>query len=75
MDTKLQEEKFRSNLVQIRREKNLSQESLAANSELDRTFISMIERGVRTPTLKSILKIAMALKVNPSDLFSGVSNE
>ena len=37
-------------------------------SELDRTYISEIERGVRNPTLKIKLKIAEALKVEPHDL-------
>lgn len=53
--------------VREAREKlNLSQEELGFESELDRTYISGIERGVRNPTLKTILKICRALGERPS---------
>ena len=45
--------------VRARREElDLSQEELGFRSELDRTYISGIERGVRNPTLKIIGRIA-----------------
>ena len=55
-------------LRSLRERKGWSQEELAFECELDRTFISMLERGVRQPTLTSIFVIAEALEVKPSRL-------
>ena len=51
-----------------REELDLSQEELSFRSELDRTYISGIERGVRKPTFRSMCRIAKALGVPPSRL-------
>ncbi|MCA1930286.1 MULTISPECIES: helix-turn-helix transcriptional regulator [unclassified Rheinheimera] len=53
---------------ELRSEKGISQEELAALTELDRTYISGIERGKRNLSLKNILKIASALNVTASQL-------
>jgi transcriptional regulator with XRE-family HTH domain len=53
-----------------RRERKLSQEALAEDCELDRTYLSGIERGVRNPSLANILKIAATLDTRPSDLLA-----
>jgi len=45
-----------------------SQEDLGFEAELDRTYVSGIERGVRNPTLRTVLLLANALKVPPSEL-------
>ncbi len=47
----------------------ITQETLAEQSQLDRSYISGIESGVRNPTVASIVRIASALHVRPSDLF------
>lgn len=47
----------------------ITQETLAEQSHLDRTYISGIESGVRNPTVVSIFRLASALQVRPSDLF------
>lgn len=47
---------------------NLSQEDLGFRSELDRTYISGIERGVRNATLKVVLRLSTALGTDPADL-------
>jgi transcriptional regulator with XRE-family HTH domain len=44
----------------------ISQEELSFRAELDRTYMSGIERGVRNPTVKSLLRITRALGVRPS---------
>ncbi|MCE2593973.1 helix-turn-helix transcriptional regulator [Motilimonas cestriensis] len=64
-------------LVKKRRlEQNLSQEQLALSCDLDRTYISSIERGKRNVGLLNIIKIAKALNVEPSQLltFDGYLN-
>ena len=45
------------NLAQIRKEKGLSQEELAFQCDLHRTYISGIERGVRNPTIMASKQI------------------
>lgn len=60
---------FGANLKAIRRKKDLSQEKLALTADLDRTYISGIERGVRNVSLVNIFKLAQALKIPPSELF------
>ena len=55
--------------VRVRRgQLQLSQEELGFRSDLDRTYISGIERGVRNPTVQTILALARALKTRPSEL-------
>lgn len=53
-----------------RRRQGVSQEGLALMCGLDRTYVSGIERGVRNPSLKNILKLADALNTSPSRLFA-----
>lgn len=57
-----------------RRGMGLSQESLAFECDLDRTFISLLERGLRQPSLKTLFKLAEALKMAPSYLIIEVEN-
>lgn len=46
----------------------LSQEALADRAQLDRSYMSQIERGIKNATLNSIWRISKALEVKPSDL-------
>ena len=46
----------------------MSQEQLAFDSGFDRTYISMLERGVRSPTIRSLVKLAEVLKVPSSEI-------
>lgn len=46
----------------------LSQEELALESGLDRTYISMIERGVKVPTLSTLVKLSDPLFQSPAQL-------
>jgi transcriptional regulator with XRE-family HTH domain len=60
--------------VRRRREAiGLSQEALAEKAELDRTYISGIERGTRNPTILSAARVAAALKTSLAQLLNGVS--
>lgn len=53
----------------IRKSKNLSQEELSYRSNVNRTYIGMIERGEKNITLLTMAKIAKALEINISDFF------
>ncbi|MBO8129617.1 MAG: helix-turn-helix transcriptional regulator [Peptococcaceae bacterium] len=50
----------------------LSQEELAHRCELDRTFISLLERGQRKPTLNTIFTISKSLNIKASELIQEV---
>jgi transcriptional regulator with XRE-family HTH domain len=51
------------NMQRLRREKEWSQEDLAFESGIHRTYISGLERGIRNPTITVVAKLADALKV------------
>jgi transcriptional regulator with XRE-family HTH domain len=53
---------------QRRTQLKLSQEQLAERSEHHWTYISSVERGERNVTLNTILRLAKALEVDPSEL-------
>jgi transcriptional regulator with XRE-family HTH domain len=55
-----------------RREMALSQEELGEVAGLHRTYIGHLERGEVNPSLINILRVAKALKIDPSDLVSGL---
>ena len=48
--------------------RELSQEQLALAADVDRTFVSQMERGIRQPTITTLLKLSGALSVLPSTL-------
>jgi transcriptional regulator with XRE-family HTH domain len=52
----------------MRNEAGFSQEKLAERADLSTVFISRIERGIESPTVDSLLKIAKALSVRVRDL-------
>ncbi len=55
-------------LRDYRKTKGLSQEVLSGLAGLDRTHYSKIERGLRSPTLETLFKVAHALDVPPHEL-------
>jgi transcriptional regulator with XRE-family HTH domain len=60
-------------LVRKHREKlHISQEELATRSNLDRTYISGIERGVRNPSLTALLSLANGLGISISQLLENL---
>lgn len=46
----------------------LSQEQLAQQCNLDRTYISLLERGLRQPTISSLFSLSKVLGIKPSEL-------
>jgi ribosome-binding protein aMBF1 (putative translation factor) len=61
-------DRFATNLKVERLRRKLSQEALAAKAGLSVSYISMLERGQRTPPLDTLESIAKALSVNASTL-------
>lgn len=64
---------FGQRIRDLRVSMGLSQEQLAALCDLDRTYISSIERGQRNVSLKNIATLAQALNVSLSELFENVT--
>lgn len=60
--------KYGEIIRKFRREQDLSQEKLAELAEVDPKTIIQIEGGKRNPTLKTLQKLANALKVSLRDL-------
>jgi transcriptional regulator with XRE-family HTH domain len=64
--------KFGSNVRARRDAKELSQEKLAELADLDRTYISSVERGARNLSILSIVRIAKALKISVAELCDSI---
>ena len=55
-------------LVTCRRVAKISQEELADRASMDRTYPSLLERGLRQPTIGRLIAIGIALDMEPSTL-------
>jgi transcriptional regulator with XRE-family HTH domain len=66
------EEAFGSVLRELRNECKLSQEELGFRSGYHRTYISFLERGIKGPSLSTILDLAQTLELTASDLIGRV---
>lgn len=55
---------------ELRKERNLSQESLAYRSEVDRTYMTDVENGRRNISIEILEKIVAALQISFSDFFN-----
>jgi len=61
-------------LRQLRKDVGISQGQLALDVGLDRTYISLMERGLRTPTLFTIYLLAERLGVSAATIVANVDN-
>lgn len=59
---------FGQKMQKVRQSKGITQEGLASMLAMHRTYIGLIERGERNPTIRTLYKIAKALKVTASEL-------
>jgi transcriptional regulator with XRE-family HTH domain len=60
------------NVRRQRDAKSLTREKLAEKAELDPTYISGIERGLRNPGIKNVARLAKALRLTTAELCQGV---
>lgn len=61
--------KFAAHLRKLRKEKNLTQEDLAFEANVDRVTIARIETARQNFTFDTFITLAKALKIHPRDLF------
>ena len=66
---------FARNLRRLREAAGLSQEDLAAAADIDRTYVSALERERYSASLDSIERIAVALSVEPHSLLEIADGE
>ena len=62
-------------LRRVRIERALSQEMITERCELDRTYPSLLERGLRTPTLSVVIDLALGLRMAPDALVKAAWEE
>lgn len=67
-------EAFGKVLKKYRKAANISQEKLALQCDLDRTYIGLLERGHRQPTISTIFAISEILEVKPSQLVKDIES-
>lgn len=63
---------FGTVLRELREKNKLSQEKLAEFCDLDRTYISLLERGQRQPTITTLFKLSKALNIKPANFIEMV---
>lgn len=64
---------FAANLKRARLERGLSQEELAHLADIDRTYVSHLERDQYNPTLGMVDRLAASLEIDPIELLKSAS--
>ncbi len=59
-------------IKKLREQSGLTQNQLAVKIDKDTDYISKIERGLRTPSLKTLLRISSMLNVKLSEIFMAI---
>jgi transcriptional regulator with XRE-family HTH domain len=62
-------EKLGLRILELRKEKSLSQEKLALKANIDRAYMHLIEKGKTNVSIELIEKIAIALEIDIKNLF------
>lgn len=65
--------RFGANLARARGAADLSQEQVSFMAGLHRTEISQLERGLRTPRIDTLVKLAATVSVRPEALLEGIT--
>ncbi|MBN9368874.1 MAG: helix-turn-helix transcriptional regulator [Comamonadaceae bacterium] len=66
------EKAFGSALREMRNQRALSQEALAFEAELARNYISQLELGSKSPSLRTIFKLCKVLETSPTAMIEDV---
>ena len=64
------QKQFGMRLRALRLDRDISQEKLAFDAGMDRTYVNSVEQGNRNISLVNIVKLANALKIEPAELLS-----
>ena len=75
MDPRDLRQAFAANLRRLRHAKGISQEDLAYEADVNRTYLSKLEKGVSYPGLEIIAKLANALGIEPAELLELPTDE
>jgi len=62
------EKAFGQALRDVRQQTGISQEQLGLDAGFDRTFISLIERGMQSPSIRTVVRLAAVLGIPPSEI-------
>jgi transcriptional regulator with XRE-family HTH domain len=68
------EQAFGQVLRELRKQKGLSQEQLALDADLQRNYVSLLERGLNSATLKTLFKLSPILGVPVSGMLERVES-
>jgi len=66
---------FGAELKRLREKSGLSQEQLAAQAGVHRTYVSLLERGKKSPTLDVLFRICRALDIAPSKVIARIESQ
>jgi transcriptional regulator with XRE-family HTH domain len=66
------EKAFGRVLRELRRDRGISQEELGFESGYHRTYVGLLERGQKSPSLRAVFRLAAALRVKPSQMVEQV---
>ena len=61
-------------IIYLRKKRKMSQLQLSVESEINKNYISDLERGKRNPSLMNLNRIAIALKIDMSELLKGIQD-
>ena len=64
--------KFGNKVKLLRNKSGISQEKFALMIDMDRTYLSSVEKGKRNISIENINKIAKGLKISLKELFEGL---
>lgn len=65
---------FAANLKAVRQAKGLSQEELAHRADIDRTYVSSLERCIYSPTIDVVDRLAQVLETDAAELLRRPEN-
>lgn len=66
---------FGNVLKKYREERKISQEALAWDAGISRTYVSRLESGIRQPTITTLFGLAHALQISPAELIIATEKE